>query len=129
MSRSMFSVVGAAICLAVLLGTPRTASAADDPITVVARYDPAPGREAEAEARLLQVVAYVRKAEPGAAYHLHRSTGEPTSFVFYETYASQAAFDQHMKVTIAAFMKEYGPPAAGLWARPPKIETFRELAR
>jgi quinol monooxygenase YgiN len=88
-----------------------------------------PGREAEAEVRLLQVVAYVRKAEPGAIYRLHRSSSEPTSFVFYETYASQAALDQHRKVTIAGYMKEYGPPAEGLWARTPTVEMFRELAR
>jgi quinol monooxygenase YgiN len=129
MFRSILSVAGSAIFIAVLLSAPPAASAADEPITISARFYPAPGREAEAEARLLQVVAYVRKAEPGAIYRLHRSSNEPTAFLFYETYASQAALEQHSKVTLPAFGKEYGPTPEGLWARPPAIETFRELAR
>ena len=133
MLRSVLSVAGSAIFVAVLLSAPRAVSAADEPITIAARFYPAPGREAEAEAeaeaRLLQVVAYVRKAEPGAMYRLHRSSSEPTTFLFYETYASQAALEQHSKVTVPAFGKEYGPALDGLWARPPAVETFRELAR
>ena len=119
MFRSILSVVGSIIFVAALLTTPRAAFAADEPITISARFDPAPGREAEAEARLLQIVAYVRKAEPGAIYRLHRSSNEPTTFLFYETYASQAALEQHSKVTLPAFRKEYGPTPEGLWARPP----------
>jgi quinol monooxygenase YgiN len=129
MFRSILSVAGSVTLVAVLLSAPLTASAADEPITVAARFYPAPGREAEAEARLLQVVAYVRKAEPGAMYRLHRSSNEPTTFLFYETYASQAAREQHSKVTLPAFGKEYGPAPEGLWVRPPEVETFRELAR
>jgi quinol monooxygenase YgiN len=112
-----------------LLSAPRAVSAADEPITVVARLYPAPGREAEAEARLLQYVAYSRRVEPGAMYRLHRSSNEPTTFLLYATYASQAAREQHPKVTVPAFEKEFGPAPEGLWARPRVVETFRELAR
>ena len=88
-----------------------------------------PGREAEAEARLLQTVAYVRRVEPSTVYRLHRSSSEPATFLFYETYASQNNLEQHSKVTLPAFRKEYGETPEGLWARPPMIEIFRELAR
>ena len=129
MFRSMFSLAVGASCLTTLLASPSAATAADEPITITARFSPAPGREAEAQARLLQVVAYVRRVEPGAMYRLHRSSGEPTTFLFYETYPSQAALDHHSKVTLPAFAKEYGPTPEGLWAGAPAIETFRELAR
>ena len=115
--------------VAVFLAAPRTASAADEPITIAARFYPAPGREAEAEARLLQTVAYVRRVEPSTVYRLHRSSSEPATFLFYETYASQINLEQHSKVTLPAFRKEYGETPEGLWARPPMIEIFRELAR
>jgi quinol monooxygenase YgiN len=129
MFRSVFSVAVGGFSVAVLLAVPRAASAADEPITIAARFYPTPGREAEAEARLLQTVAYVRKAEPSTVYRLHRSSSEPVTFLFYETYASQVSLEQHSKVTLPAYRKEYGATPEGLWARQPTIETFRELAR
>ena len=129
MFRSVFSMVLGGLSLAVFLAAPHTASAADEPITIAAWLYPAPGREAEAEARLLQVVAYVRRVEPSTVYRLHRSSSEPVTFLFYETYASQNDLEQHSKVTLPAFRKEYGENPEGLWARPPMIQKFRELAR
>ena len=127
MPRSLFCPVGAILCLALSLVAADDASAADEPIAVTARFYATPGREAEVEARLLQVVAFVRKAEPGITYRLQRSHKDPTVFVFYEAYPTASAREAHGKVTIPAFLKEYGPPVEGLFARPPEVETYSPL--
>ena len=123
MFRSAYSIVLGGISLIVFLAAPHTALAADQSITIAAWLYPAPGREAEAEARLLQLV------EPSTIYRLHRSNSEPATFLFYEVYDSQNSLDQHSKITLPAFRKEYGENPEGLWARPPMVQKFRELAQ
>jgi quinol monooxygenase YgiN len=99
---------------------------ADEQVIIVGRYYPAPGREAELEARLLRALKYLKQAEPHVAYHLHRSAKEPTVFLFYEVYPSQAALDQHRPV-VAAFRKE-DPVPEGIFGRPAEVETYGFLA-
>jgi len=113
--------------LAALLAISSEPTRADEQVVVVARFYPAPGREAELETRLLQSVKFVKQAEPRTIYRLHRSTKEPGVFLYYEVYPSQAAFDQHVQ-TIAAFRKEVGPPPEGILSRQPEIEFYRLLA-
>jgi quinol monooxygenase YgiN len=128
MRHSVLSLASTVLCFGLLLGAPSIASAADESVALVARINAAPGREAEAEARLLLVVAFVRKAEPGTTYRLYRSSKDPTVFIFYEVYQTQAAYEQHSKVTLPAFRKEYGPTPEGLYVRPPEIELLQALA-
>jgi quinol monooxygenase YgiN len=128
MRHSVLSLASTVLCHALLLGTPGIASAADESVTVIGRLNAASGREAEAEARLLQVVAFVRKAEPSTTYRLYRSMKDPTVFLFYEVYQTQAVFEQHSKVTLPAFRKEYGAAPEGLFLRPPETEVFQALA-
>jgi quinol monooxygenase YgiN len=85
-------------------------------------------REAELEARLLRLVKYVKQAEPNITYRLHRSAKEPTVFLYYEVYPSQAAYDQHSTQTIAAFRKKAGQPPEGIFSRPTEVEAFGLLA-
>ena len=75
---------------------------ADEQVVIVARYYPAPGREADLEARLLRSLKYVKQAEPNVSYRLHRSAKDPTVFLFYEVYPSQAARDKHLTETLPA---------------------------
>jgi quinol monooxygenase YgiN len=77
--------------------------------------------------RLLRSVKFVKQAEPNITYRLHRSAKEPTVFLYYEVYPSQAAFDQHRQ-TIAAFRREAGPPLEGIFSRPPEVEIYGLLA-
>ena len=129
MRRSMIALSSTCLFAVVLFGGVAPATyAADESVTVVARLYASPGREAELEARLLKVVEFVRKAEPNITYRLHRSKKDPSVFLFYEVYPSQAAFDKHSKETLPAFRKEFGPPAEGLFARPNEVEFFRGLA-
>jgi len=124
------SVAGPVRCMligVVALAAAPAISFAADPIAVIAHLHAGPGREAEAEARLRKVVEFVRKAEPTITYRLYRSDKEPGVFIFYEVYPSQAAIDQHRTVTLPAFAKEYGKPAAGLFDGPPQVEKLRPL--
>src|SRR5215469_7881646 len=91
----------------VTLCTFATGSArAVEPIVVLVKVFPAEGREAELEQQYLKRIEYLRKAEPGATFHLHRSTKSPATFLWYEVYESQAAYDNHLKVVMPAFRKE-----------------------
>ena len=101
---------------------------ADERVVIVARYYPAPGREADLEARLLRSLKYVKQAEPNVSYRLHRSAKEPTVFLFYEVYPSQAARDQHVTETLTALRREAGPMPEGILSRPPEVEAYGFLA-
>jgi quinol monooxygenase YgiN len=106
-----------------------TVHAADEPVVVIARFFVNPGQEAVFEERNLKVVEFVRKAEPDVIYRLQRSTTNPSQYVFYEVYPSQAAFDRHVKDTIPAVAKEVGPRPEGMLARPPETEKLVPLGR
>ena len=122
--RRVLFLVGFALCSAVA----NSASAAD-PVVVLVRVFPAQGREDELQVQYLKRIEYLRKAEPGATFRLHRSTKEPVTFLWYEVYESQAAYDSHLKVVMPAYRKEAGPTPEGLLAKPSESEAYSELAR
>ena len=101
----------------------------DGPIVIVSKFYPTPGREEEVQTRFLKVVEFVRKAEPTTVYRLHRSIKEPVVFLWYEIYESQAALDNHSKVVLPAFRKEYGPAPEGIFARPAETELYRDISK
>jgi quinol monooxygenase YgiN len=64
-------------------------------LTVIARVKAKPGREAELE-RALQEVVGATHEEPGCLrYALHRSTEDPATFLLVERWASRAAHEEH----------------------------------
>jgi quinol monooxygenase YgiN len=64
--------------------------------TILARFKIQPGKEAEAEKALSEMVAAVQANEPGAlAYIAHRSQKEPTEITFFEVYADAEAASAH----------------------------------
>ena len=106
------------------LGLIANSAWADERVVALSRQFPAPGREDEAEARQRKVVELVKAREPNITYGLHRADKPVPTSTYYETCPSQAAFDAH-KQTLAAFFKEYGPPTAGLFAKPTETEEYR----
>jgi quinol monooxygenase YgiN len=105
------------------------ARAADESLVVIVKVFPTSGREDELQTRYEKQLEFLRKAEPNASFRLHRSAKEPTFFLWYEVYESQAALDNHLKVAMPAFRKENGPTPEGLIARPSESETYRELRK
>lgn len=120
------SVIRTALTCTVLaaLSTLQLARAADEPVTLIARIYASPGREAELESRLQKFADFVHKAEPTATYFFLRSNKTPGLYMSYEIYSSQAAADEHMKVTLPAAAQAVGPAAEGLLARPMEAETW-----
>ncbi len=95
-------------------------------ITVIAKLKAKAGSEAQLEAAFRKMIGHVR-TEPGTlSYVLHRSTQDPTTFVFYETYQDQAAFEFHGKTP---HMKEMGGMIGGLLDGRPQIDVLTELDR
>ncbi len=118
----------AALAVATSLSVPGSALAADGDFTVISHFYPAPGNEAEFESFFRKASAYVHNAEPDVVYRLHRTTKEPVVFVWYESYPSKEAFDNHRRVTLPAFEKEAGAFPKEKLAKPPEIEILRLLA-
>jgi quinol monooxygenase YgiN len=118
-------MIAIGLCTTTVLST--AARAADEPVVLIGRFNINPGQEAVFEERNRKVVEFVRKAEPDIIYRLQRSTTNPSQYVYYEVYPSQAAFDRHVKETLPAFAKQFGPRPEGMLARPPEIEKLVPL--
>lgn len=125
----VFLFLASSVCVFASQGAYPQTQAADGPIVLVSRFYPTPGREEEVQARFQKAVEYVRKAEPNTVYRVHRSTKEPAVFLWYEVYESQAALDNHSKVVLPAFRKEYGPAPDGIFARPAETELYRDVSK
>lgn len=74
-------------------------------LTVIAKLRAAKGKGDALAALLAEQAAVVRKMEPGClVYRPHRSTRDPDLFMFYETYADEAALEAHRTAPhLAAF--------------------------
>ena len=128
--RASIYVACAIVAFAVLTTTGvSTAQNAEGSIVMVRKNFPTPGREDELQSRWLKLVEFLRKAEPNAVFHLHRTTKEPVVFLWYEVFESQAALDNHLKVVVPAFQKEFGPTPEGILARPSESETYRNISK
>jgi quinol monooxygenase YgiN len=96
-------------------------------VTLIARIKAKQGSESQLEQAFHDMIKKVRAAEPGCqAYILHKANDDPTQFVWYETYADQAAFDNHRKTE---HMKEMGGRIANLLDGRPQVEMLTELDR
>jgi quinol monooxygenase YgiN len=96
-------------------------------VTLIARIKAKQGSEGQLQEAFQDMIKKVRAAEPGCqAYILHKANDDPTQFVWYETYADQAAFDNHRKTE---HMKEMGGRIANLLDGRPQIEILTELDR
>lgn len=93
-------------------------------LTVVAHLRARPGKEAELEQALLALVAPTTAEDGCLNYDLHRETGDPGHFVFYENWTSQQALARHLA---APHIQAVLARADELLAAPPDIRTFRML--
>ena len=96
-------------------------------LTVVARLRAAKDKGDALAALLTEQCAVIRKAEPGClVYRVHRSTGDPGLFLFYEMYADDAAFDFHRAAPhLAAYRLRR--EQEGLTDGAAQVEVFRSL--
>jgi quinol monooxygenase YgiN len=99
------------------------------PVVVLVKVFPTVGREDDLQGLYLKRLEYLRKVEPEATFRLHRSVKEPNTFLWYEVYPSQAAYENHVKVIMVNFRKEFGATPDGIIAKPSESETFSDLGR
>jgi quinol monooxygenase YgiN len=96
-------------------------------LTVVAKLRAAHGKGDALAALLVEQSQVVRSTEPGCLiYRPHRSTKDPDVFVFYETYADDAAFEVHRKSPHLVTFRERRE-RDGLTEGPIEIEILRSL--
>lgn len=66
------------------------------PFALVVRFTVRPGAESAFDALVADTAAGIREREPGTLmYACHKVDGAPRQRIFYELYASRAAFDAH----------------------------------
>ena len=94
-------------------------------VTVIATLKVKSGNEATFEHAAGGMIAHVKANEPGTlTYILHRSTGDPTEFVFYEVYADQGAFATHGG---SAQMQQFFGAVGGLLDGRPDIKMYAQV--
>ena len=98
-------------------------------LTIVAKLQAAPGKEARLQEVLTEMVGNVKTNEAGKTlvYSLHTSPTEAGLFLFYEQYANQEAIDAHGKTD---HMRTMGRALRdeGLIAGAPVIESYTQVA-
>ncbi len=79
--------------------------------TILARFKAQPGKEAEAEKAIGEMVAAVEANEPGAlTYIMHRSQKDPGEITVFEVYADDEALGTHNQTAhMAQFRSHFGP--------------------
>jgi quinol monooxygenase YgiN len=93
-------------------------------LTVIARIKAKPGREAELEQALRSIIVPTHKEAGCLRYTLHRSVGDPTSFITIERWASKEAIEQHMGTPHIQALLKKGPELLGSL---PDIQTYELL--
>jgi quinol monooxygenase YgiN len=95
-------------------------------VTVIAKLKVQDGKGAAFEAAARELIAYVEANEPGTrTYLLHRSTADPTEYLYYEVYADKAALAAH---GASEAMQRFFGTVGGLAAGRPEITMYEEIA-
>ncbi|MBI4514267.1 MAG: antibiotic biosynthesis monooxygenase [Deltaproteobacteria bacterium] len=95
-------------------------------MTVIAKLKVQAGSEGAFRQAADKMIAHVKANEAGTpVYILHRSTGDPSEFMFYEVYADQAAFAAHGG---SEAMQQFFGAVGGLLEGRPEITMWEELA-
>ena len=97
--------------------------------TILAQFKIQPGKEAEAEKALKEMVSAVEANEPGAVtYIMYRSQKDPGEITVYEDYADDEAFAAHSQTAhLATLRTGFGPlfdPASVKIVRVERIAGF-----
>ncbi len=66
-------------------------------VTLMVRLRAKPGKAAELEHVLRELVEQAHKEEGCVDYRFHRRVGDPDAFAFYENWRSQKDFEAHLR--------------------------------
>ena len=96
-----------------------------DRLIVVAEVKAKAGLEAELRKRVMALVAPTRREAGCVLYDLHECDAEPGRFLFYEIWASRAAWDSHMK---EPYLVDYVAHADECLGEPGRVHTYAKIA-
>lgn len=94
-------------------------------ITVVAHIRARAGEEDALRRVLLALIEPTRREAGCVQYDLHEENGKPGHFVFYESWASKRALDQHLA---SQHLSAGLPRISELCSQPPEILTYTRIA-
>ena len=94
-------------------------------LTVVAEMQAQPGKEEALRRAVLALIEPTRQEDGCVQYDLHVHSSDPTRFVFYENWTSQAHLDRH---AASPHVQEFRTVITDLLAAPPSIETYLRIA-
>lgn len=95
-------------------------------VTVIARIKAREGKSQEVESVLTDLIGPTRE-EPGCiSYVLHRSNNDERSFLFVESWASQAALEEHLQ---RPYLQAFVARADELLAEPLDVSLWRQIIR
>ncbi len=93
-------------------------------VTVVANFKAKKGGEKQVREALISMIEPTRAEQGCINYDLHESAGDPTAFVFYENWVSQADLDRHLKTS---HIQKAISRAEPFLAEPVKISLWRPI--
>ena len=89
------------------------------PIIMTVSFQARPGKEAELRVALTEVLAPTRREEGCLFYDLHVADGDPSKFLFYESWASKAHHEAHDLTPhiqrLRSRIRELSDPAVKAW--------------
>ena len=95
-------------------------------LTVIAKLKVKADQAAAFEEEVGKMIAHVQANEPGTrSYICHRSTADPSVYLFYEVYQDQAAFAVHGG---SAAMQAFFAAMRGLLDGRPELEMYEAIA-
>ena len=95
------------------------------PYTVLAMFEAKPGKEQALEATLTGLIGPTLKEQGCINYDLHKSTDNPSAFMFYENWASKEAHAEHLTTP---HLKHWIEKMPELLAKPNDV-TFWEITQ
>lgn len=94
------------------------------PVTVIALLRSLPEKQEAVASELLALIEPSRKDEGCLNYDLHRSTEDPTLFMFHENWTRKKDLDDHLaKPDLQAVLNRVVP----MLAEPPKIQLYEKI--
>jgi len=94
-------------------------------LTVTATIKVQPGKEEAFKQEAAKMIAHVKANEPGTlVYVLNQATGDPTEFLFVESYTNQEALTAHGG---SEPMRHFFGAVGGLVAGRPEIKMYNEI--
>ena len=91
-------------------------------VTVIAHIKVISGMEETFKQEFQSIVSLTRKEAGCINYDLHQAADNPSLFLLYENWESQAALDKHLAMP---YIQSLGEKGVGILAEPPNVTFWK----